>query len=122
MKHRALLIFMLTSTVLACQLPRSADNPPLAGAYLTALESEDWEREYPQAAKLQGLSGRAVLRCTSNSEGLMRDCIVLEETPAGAGFGADAIRLAVGRRATRDQGGPPVVGGTFTMPYNFRHE
>lgn len=61
-----------------------------------------WERsppvEYPERAMSRGIeSGLVVLRCRPNAGGTLSNCMIISETPAGAGFGPAAIAGA--RRA-----------------------
>lgn len=61
-----------------------------------------WERsppvEYPERAMSRGIeSGLVVLRCRPNASGALSNCMIVSESPAGAGFGQAA--LAGARRA-----------------------
>lgn len=75
---------------------------------------------YPRAAGQKGASGMAVIKCTVNLEGLLRDCKVVEEKPAGLGFGPAAQVLAptfLMKPATKN--GRPVES-EITIPINFK--
>ncbi|WP_395652043.1 TonB family protein [Brevundimonas sp.] len=57
---------------------------------------------YPRRARRLGVSGEARVECRVNHQTRgMRDCRILEETPAGYGFGDEA--LSVMRRARLDE-------------------
>ena len=47
-----------------------------------------------KAAQAGTTTGKAVLECTSDRHGLMTDCQVLDETPAGEDFGPAALHVA----------------------------
>jgi TonB family protein len=82
--------------------------------------SEDVMRVYPGEALRAGLSGAAVLHCQVKATGDLSDCAVLSETPAGAGFGAAALKLAplFEARAQTPEGGPK-RGGEIRIPIRF---
>lgn len=44
-----------------------------------------------EAAALGVAEGMARLRCTAATSGVLENCVVVSETPAGAGFGAAAL-------------------------------
>lgn len=78
----------------------------------------DWARKpsgeqmraaLPKLAQDSGISGRALLHCVVTVQGVLKDCTVAWERPAGYGFGEGALKLADQFRmkpATR--GGRPV--------------
>ena len=49
--------------------------------------------DFPQAALDEGLSGVASVKCAARTDGRVIDCQIVEETPAGYGFGESAIRI-----------------------------
>lgn len=49
---------------------------------------------YPTQAARQGLDGRASISCTITVQGTLRDCKVVDEAPAGMGFGNAALGMA----------------------------
>ena len=72
---------------------------------------------YPRAAMAKELSGRAAIVCRILANGRLTDCNVVEETPAGLGFGAAAIRLApYFQMTTTTADGKSVEGGTVRLP------
>jgi len=48
---------------------------------------------WPTRARETGRGGKATIACTVTTEGALRDCVVLNEEPAGMGFGGAAIAL-----------------------------
>lgn len=53
------------------------------------------ETDFPEAAIARGItSGTVNLRCTAGENGALTDCEIMEETPAGRGFGRAALDSA----------------------------
>ncbi|MFC3070918.1 energy transducer TonB [Phenylobacterium soli] len=48
---------------------------------------------YPEAARRAGVEGSAVVRCDALQSGDFANCDLVEESPAGQGFGAAALAL-----------------------------
>jgi TonB family protein len=79
-------------------------------------------RYYPEAAWRDGIEGSAVIHCnlTAEKSAKLTDCKVLNEQPAGAGFGEAAMRMSslfVMRPRMRD--GSPVEG-EVSIPIRFK--
>lgn len=62
----------------------------------------DWSRRptpnglrtvFPTEAFKKGISGSATIQCTATVQGALTDCLSVEESPAGMGFGSAAIAL-----------------------------
>jgi TonB family protein len=82
--------------------------------------AEDLGRVWPSEAVRRQIGGHAEIKCVVTKQGALRDCIVLEESPPGAGFGDAALLLAPQfqmRPMTVD--GEPVDGGSVKIPFNF---
>lgn len=96
-------------------------SPAAAQQFTATPTAEDFAREYPPAARDGGISGAAEIRCRANREGELTRCRVLSETPADAGFGDAALRMAQYFRVPPPE---PEMGRTasspiVTIPLNF---
>lgn len=76
-------------------------------------------RVYPSLARHMGVKGRVMLRCVSDAQGYLYDCVVDEETPADSGFGNAALEMsAYFRMKPGTRYGVPVEA-TVTIPLTF---
>jgi TonB family protein len=77
---------------------------------------------YPDRALARNKQGRVLVRCSVNAAGRLVSCGVLEEEPAGWGFGNASRRLAEQKFVVRPQtvNGQPTDGGTITFPIRWR--
>ena len=88
--------------------------------WLRRPSGEDLARVYPDNAMRTETEGSATTSCSVTTEGILVDCVIVEEAPGGRGFGAAAIKLMAlfkMRPMTRD--GVPVSGGTVRIPIRF---
>jgi hypothetical protein len=58
--------------------------------------------DYPEAALSAGLSGAAAVSCVAAQSGAPTDCIVIDETPMGYGFGYSAAKVVERGRLRMD--------------------
>jgi len=109
---------VLALGLLSLGAARAADlqNP----VWAKAPDRADWARAYPAAAAAAGLSGAVKMRCVATSAGLLQNCTVIEETPAGNGFAAAALSLASGMELKPTAAdGAPVAGRNLIVPVKF---
>lgn len=92
-------------------------------------KAPDWVRRptpeqllavFPTEAYKRGQEGKATINCIVTTQGALADCVTLEETPAGAGFGGAAIALTPQflLRPATSQGAP--VQSTANLPITFK--
>lgn len=82
---------------------------------------QDIARFYPPAAERAKVSGSTVISCGITAEGLLIACQVVEETPAGYGFGEAALKMStIFKLRSTTKGGEPVAGRTVRIPIQMR--
>lgn len=75
---------------------------------------------YPKAAFEKKISGEATLDCTADEAGREVDCKIIDEVPAGLGFGEAALALSAKERVkTTDGQGASIVGKRFETDFSF---
>lgn len=78
-------------------------------------------RVFPDRAMRLAIPGRAVVECQVRLTGVLEGCSIVEETPAGMGFGDAVLRLSRSFRMTPlRHDGVAVDGGVVKIPINFR--
>jgi hypothetical protein len=77
---------------------------------------------FPDTALESGHGGYALIKCYALQDNSVRDCSVVNEHPAGLGFGAAAVASQpIMRVQVRDQRGKPVYNTWFLYHAHFRH-
>jgi len=87
----------------------SAAQPITPPEWLHKPTLDAYSATYPMGAASRGYDGEAIIHCTVNVQGLLKDCSILKETPEGYGLGQAALTLAptmLFKPGTRD--GKPV--------------
>ncbi|MEO7643280.1 MAG: TonB family protein [Ramlibacter sp.] len=120
----SILAAVLMQAAAAVPAPPNADAPK--PRYVTTVDwrrrptGNDMSRVYPKGAIQRRIEGFATINCTVTSEGMLADCVVAAEGPAGEGFGEAALKLAPNftmRPLAKD--GVPVSGGTVRIPMKW---
>jgi protein TonB len=103
--------------------PLAADptsNPLGRPEWVRKPEANSLSRYYPVKAQFKDADGRALVECRIGSGGILTSCVVVEETPAGFGFGEAALN------ATKDcllsettSTGQPALGLKVRVPFRF---
>jgi|GEM_PF-1549269 TonB family protein len=104
----------------AAHLQRPAPGVLIQPDWVAKPTGDDLAALYPKDAAANQVEGRATIRCSVTTEGLLADCLVASEEPPGAGFGPAAVSMASRfrmRPMTKD--GRPVGGGTVSIPIRF---
>jgi TonB family protein len=112
--------------LLAMMLLQAAapQRPPPSTADLPAWSKTPTQAEmkaaYPAEAKRANLAGSAVVECSVRADGLLADCVVVNETPPGAGFGGAAMSMAAKfQMPAKSPSGAPMAGRTVQFPLRW---
>lgn len=98
-----------------CPVPGSVDPRSDEQIWARRPSADDFQRNFPDRAQRMEVSGRVVLSCMLDDRGVVTSCDIVEETPAGYGFGDAALRLSRLFRAKARKVDGQTVGGT-TVP------
>jgi TonB family protein len=80
--------------------------------------AQSFARHYPGGALERGVSGRVVLECIVAADGRLQ-CAVIEEDPAGEGFGLAALGIAQDFRMAHEIDGQTTAGKRVRVPIRF---
>jgi TonB family protein len=87
--------------------------------WLVVPNGADLSEQYPAVAQFIGLPGRVLLQCAIAIDG-SADCKVIDETPAGLGFGDAALAFSkTFKMKPMTVNGQTVDGGTIKIPLKF---
>lgn len=120
----------------SCQLkPSDAADPLIQHAEMSgaapplSMTKMEWQRRpnrrdlddiYPPQALADRLSGQALVACKVDVSGVLSDCFVTDESPAGYGFGAAALKMSTKfRMKPPTENGAPIGGERVIIPINF---
>jgi len=124
--RRAFCALLLVALTLGCGYAAWASQPSRS---MTVVEPDwagrptgaDLVRFYPAKALAHELDGMAVMRCRVALTGALSACVIIRETPQGAGFGKATLRMApLFKMKPMGLNGRPVAGGIITIPVRFK--
>lgn len=98
--------------VLAAAFPAAAaKDPPKPPSFWTQEpDAQARAAAWPDAARKQGVGGRAAMACNVQPDGALKDCQLIAESPGGMGFGQALLKLVPQyRRNLADYPGPRAV-------------
>lgn len=110
-----------TATVGTVSGPLVAGPPRITNPHwLSRPGAREFERFYPPRARDREKEGRVTLDCIVAANGAIA-CTVMNESPAGWGFGDAALKIAPSfRLAPRLEDGRPTEGGAVRVDIAFR--
>ena len=98
----------------------AATTGPAPG-WMSLPSAYEFSRHYPKEARTGRLEGVAAIKCHVDRDGRLDSCAVMEERPAGHGFGEAALRMAPSFRSEPlRRNGEPVDGGWAVVPVRFK--
>jgi len=112
-----MLVSMLSMVVALAAGPPVITNPQ----WLRRPDGDDVARHYPIPALRDWVDGEATIGCLVSTTGLLSDCAVIRESPAGYNFGVAALRLSGTLRMKPPKvDGAPVAVAAVRVPITFK--
>ena len=82
---------------------------------------DDLATYYPDRAQRINAEGMARIACTVTEAGSLSDCVVVDESPPGLGFGESALKMAhLFKMKPKTVDGRPVGGARVVVPIRFK--
>ena len=104
--------------------PRPRPGPPPAARRPSVITNPSWATrpspEYPALAITNGVTeGRTTLQCVVNPDGWLSNCQIIDETPAGHGFGQATLAAAARARISPRTVDGAAVGSRVQFTVRF---
>lgn len=97
-----------------------AASPVVHPDWVRKPSAEEVKEAFPPLAQMLGIPGSALLSCSITAKGRTRSCEVINESPAGLGFGAAALAMSSTFEVSPlTVSGLPVDGGKARLPIRF---
>jgi protein TonB len=113
-----LALVILSSSNVGATAATTAEDMVVHPFWTRRPSADDLRRLYPK--QVRGITADVVLSCLIDGRGTFQTCEVVEETPAGLGFGESTIRLArIFRMKPVDADGALVAGRRLRLPVRW---
>jgi TonB family protein len=102
--------------------PEAGSAPPTEStkaAFAQAPTGKDYARLFPPAAKASSRGGEARVSCVVTSTGQATHCAVIDESPAGLGFGEAARQMMMDAKFRPATYGGRPIGSVVNIPLKF---
>lgn len=112
---------VMASAFLAAVSTAAAAQEPATCAsrgWALAPSADDVAEVFPGQAIFEAKDGRAVLSCSAKPDGVLADCKIADEDPAGYGFGEAALKLASKMKMNPCKTGD-AAGEAVSIPIRF---
>ena len=94
---------------------------PTDVVYLRRPDARLFSSLYPDEARRKRLEGKGAVKCRVTETGMLGSCRVVEETPAGSGFGMATMALMSGVQiAPKTKSGQPTLDAKVVIPVTWK--